>query len=92
MPASAPPADNDTPAGNAPTVVNVSGGAPVAVTLNALKVPTVKVVVAALVIMGEFDWLSVSDGRAALDEAELAHNADTASTLNSDAGDANRMT
>jgi hypothetical protein len=49
---------NDTPAGKAPVSLNVGVGEPVAVTVNVPAVPTVKVVVFALVIAGT--WFTVS--------------------------------
>ena len=50
-----------TPVGSAPDSVIVGGGKPVAVTVNAPAWPTVKVVVAALVIAGDCRTVSVKD-------------------------------
>jgi hypothetical protein len=49
---------NVTPAGKAPVSLNVGVGEPVAVTANVPAVPTVKVVVFALVMAGT--WFTVS--------------------------------
>lgn len=72
VPARRPAEDNVTPPGNAPVAVNVGAGAPEAVTVNVPAAATVKVVVAALVIMGAVEILSVSDGSGARELAELA--------------------
>ena len=57
MPMSAPPGLNVTPLGRAPVSLKVGAGKPVAVTVNAPAVPTVNVVLLALVMAAA--WFTV---------------------------------
>ena len=57
VPARTPAALKLTPAGRDPDSENVGAGFPVAVTVNELNEPTVKVVLLALVMVG--DWLTL---------------------------------
>lgn len=90
VPASTPEEANDTPAGKAPAAENVGEGVPVAVTLNAPAVATVKLVIAALVKAGVLTRFSVSDGSAAPELPAVPQVGSgvgvLTSILNSDAG------
>lgn len=85
VPESTPPVLNATPLGIAPFAVNVEADEPEAVTLKLPAVPTVKVVVAALVIAGPTDRVSDRDGRAAFEFVELPQLATPWSVSNSEA-------
>ena len=87
VPESRPAEVRDTPVGKAPVAVNVRGGVPVAVTLNVPAVATVKVVVAALVMVGVFTRFNVREGRAACELVALPQaglGGDCRSMLNSE--------
>ena len=73
VPASTPPVVSVTPPGSALAVVNVGGGAPVAVTVNVPAAATVKVVVAALVKTGEVKMFSVNVGNGAFEFPDVPH-------------------